>query len=103
MRGALTEGERERGGAITTYHMLIIGIYTFPEGRKEKANDKTNGLIVVFHMNVLNRSRTYSIFSVADTQLYKRLCPSVGPSFGPPVGPSVREHELKTQENHPKC
>ena len=28
-------------------------------------------------------------FLVADTQLYKRLCPSVGPSVGPLVGPLV--------------
>ena len=31
-------------------------------------------------------------FLVADTQLYKRLCPSVRPS----VGPSVRKHESKS-------
>ena len=41
-------------------------------------------------------------FLVADTQLYKRLCPSVGPS----VRWSVGEHEsymVKTQRNHAKC
>ena len=30
-----------------------------------------------------------SFFLVADTQLYKRLCPSVGRSVGRSVGPSV--------------
>ena len=43
-------------------------------------------------------------FLVADTQLYKRLCPSVRLSVGPSVGPSVRrsvrrsvgEHESKS-------
>ena len=34
--------------------------------------------------------------SVADTQLYKRLCPSVGWLVGPSVRPSVREHESKS-------
>ena len=29
------------------------------------------------------------VFLVADTQLYKRLCPSVRPSVRPSVGPSV--------------
>ena len=41
----------------------------------------------------MNR-RTYP-FLVADTQLYKRLCPSVGPSVGPSIGPSVMVIELK--------
>ena len=40
------------------------------------------------------------LFLVADTQLYKRLCPSVGPSIGPSVRPSVRplvrQHESKS-------
>ena len=40
------------------------------------------------------------MFLVADTQLYKSLCPSVGPlvrwSVGPSVHPSVREHESKS-------
>ena len=31
------------------------------------------------------------LFLVADTQLYKRLCPSLGPS----VRPLVRDHESK--------
>ena len=39
-------------------------------------------------------------FLVADTQLYKRLCPSVGlsvrPSVRRSVGPLVREHESKS-------
>ena len=35
-----------------------------------------------------------SVFLVADTQLYKRLCPSVGWS----VGWSVRGHESKSEE-----
>ena len=35
------------------------------------------------------------LFLVADTQLYKRLCPSVGPSVRRSVRPSVREHESK--------
>ena len=39
------------------------------------------------------------IFLVADTQLYKRLCPSVGPSVHWSVGPLVRRsvtHESKS-------
>ena len=35
-------------------------------------------------------------FLVADTQLYKRLCPSVGPSVRRSVGPLVRENESKS-------
>ena len=31
----------------------------------------------------------FCLFLVADTQLYKRLCPSIGPSVGPSVGLSV--------------
>ena len=37
-------------------------------------------------------------FLVADTQLYKRLCPSVGRSVRRSVGPSVRGHESKSEE-----
>ena len=37
-------------------------------------------------------------FLVADTQLYKRLCPSVRRSVGRSVGPSVRGHESKSEE-----
>ena len=39
---------------------------------------------------------TWTGFLVADTQLYKRLCPSVRPSVGPSVRPSVMVIELKT-------
>ena len=35
-------------------------------------------------------------FLVADTQLYKRLGPSVRPSVGPLVRRSVGEHKLKS-------
>ena len=35
-------------------------------------------------------------FLVADTQLYKRLCPSVGLSVHWSVGPSVNQHKLKS-------
>ena len=34
--------------------------------------------------------REESTFLDASTQLYKRLCPSVGPSVGPFMGPTVR-------------
>ena len=37
-----------------------------------------------------------SAFLVADTKLYKRLCPSLGPSVGRSVRPLVREHESKS-------
>ena len=37
-------------------------------------------------------------FLVADTQLYKRLCPSVGPSVGPSVRPLVRNAFVKIDE-----
>ena len=43
---------------------------------------------------VLTKIKLHS-FLVADTQLYKRLCPSVGPS----VSPSVRNHRVKKWEN----
>ena len=36
------------------------------------------------------------MFLVADSQLYKSLCPTVRPSVRPSVGPSVREHESKS-------
>ena len=35
-------------------------------------------------------------FLVADTQLYKRLCLSIGSLVRLSVGPLVREHELKS-------
>ena len=35
-------------------------------------------------------------FLVADTQLYKRLCSSVGPSIGPSVGLSVGHARVET-------
>ena len=35
-------------------------------------------------------------FLVADTQLYKRLCPSVRPLVRWSVGPLVRDHESKS-------
>ena len=42
----------------------------------------------------------FLLLLVADTQLYKRLCPSIGPSIGPSVRPSVRRfvcgHESKS-------
>ena len=38
----------------------------------------------------------FVFFLVADTQLYKRLCPSVHRSVGPSVGRSVGEHESKS-------
>ena len=37
-------------------------------------------------------------FLVADTQLYKRLCPSVCRLVGWSVGRSVRGHESKSEE-----
>ena len=39
-------------------------------------------------------------FLVADTQLYKRLCPSVHWSVPCSVHPSVRQHELKSGKTH---
>ena len=35
-------------------------------------------------------------FLVADTQLYKRLCPSIGPSVGPSVRPCQRVEKWET-------
>ena len=40
----------------------------------------------------------FSLFLVADTQLYERLCPSVGPSVGMSVGPSMT-HESKVEKH----
>ena len=40
-------------------------------------------------------------FLVADRQLYKRLCPSVGPSVRWSVGPSVRHARVEKWENAP--
>ena len=40
-------------------------------------------------------------FLVADTQLYKRLCPSIGPSVRPSVGPSARVEKWENAHNHP--
>ena len=45
-----------------------------------------------------------ALFLVADTQLYKSLCPSVGPSVRQSIGPFVCEHEsksLKTRNSAP--
>ena len=47
---------------------------------------------IATHAVILKRTQ----FLAADTQLFKRLCPSVGPSVRWSVGPSVREHESKS-------
>ena len=39
--------------------------------------------------------QTFFSFLAADTQLYNRLCPSIGPS----VGPSVRDDLIENCEN----
>ena len=53
-------------------------------------------------MNIIVNKRIVSKwprrFLVADTQLYKRLCLSVGPLVRWSVGPSVREHESKSKK-----
>ena len=46
---------------------------------------------VAVRKKVVNIGHFSPCFLVADTQLYKRLCPSVRR-----VGPSVRGHELKS-------
>ena len=38
-------------------------------------------------------------FLVADTQLYARLCPSIGPSVGLSVCPSFRGDRVERREN----
>ena len=44
------------------------------------------GLVQCFAQSAFCFSYCTNLFLVADTQIYKRLCPSIGPS----VGPSVR-------------
>ena len=54
--------------------------------------------IVITYTRVFNPLGRSGFFLVADTHLYKRLCPSVGPSVGASICPSVREHKSKSAE-----
>ena len=38
-------------------------------------------------------------FLIADTQLYMRLCPSIGPLVRPLVGPLVHDDRVEKSEN----
>ena len=62
----------------------------------EKVNISMSNLLVLllfeFFPTKLSLCFSLSVFLVADTQLYKRLCPSVRPF----VHPSVRKHESKS-------
>ena len=66
------------------------------KNRKMKKKEKKNTSKNMKMREKINRQHDYtsptfvcSLFLVADTQLYKRLCPSVRPSVGWSVGRSV--------------
>ena len=63
---------------------------------------KLSALLICRASHILPLS--FTVFLVADTQLYKRLCPSVCPSVRPSARPLVRHARVENAKNtHFRC